>query len=72
VRDDGVGIDSNLLAVGGRDGHWGLPGMRERTEGLGGRFTVWSQIRQGTEIEVSIPGSTAYLAERRATIDNNP
>lgn len=46
VRDDGVGIESRLLANGRRDGHWGLPGMRERTRGLGGRFTLWSELRQ--------------------------
>jgi signal transduction histidine kinase/ligand-binding sensor domain-containing protein len=59
VRDDGVGIESRLLA-GSRDGHWGLSGMRERTRGLGGRFTVWSELRQGTEIEARIPGRVAY------------
>jgi signal transduction histidine kinase len=60
VRDDGVGMESRLLARGRRDGHWGLPGMRERTRELGGRFTVWSELRQGTEIEASIPGQVAY------------
>jgi len=60
VRDDGVGIESRLLARGNREGHWGLPGMRERTRGLGGRFTAWSEHRQGTEIEASIPGRVAY------------
>jgi signal transduction histidine kinase len=60
VRDDGVGIESRLLSGGSRDGHWGLSGMRERTRGLGGRFSVWSELRQGTEIEVSIPGRVAY------------
>ena len=60
VRDDGVGIDSRLLARGSRDGHWGLPGMRERTIGLGGRFAVWSELHQGTEVEATIPGRRAY------------
>lgn len=60
VRDDGVGMESRLLARGRREGHWGLPGMRERTRELGGRFTVWSELRQGTEIEASIPGQVAY------------
>ena len=60
VRDDGLGIESRLLAGGSRDGHWGLSGMRERTRELGGRFTVWSELRQGTEIEASIPGRVAY------------
>src|SRR5262249_18937044 len=31
VRDDGRGIDPQVLRAG-RDGHWGLSGMRERAE----------------------------------------
>src|SRR4029450_14024368 len=31
VRDDGCGIDPQVLRLG-RDGHWGLSGMRERAE----------------------------------------
>jgi len=31
VSDDGCGIDQNVLDIG-RAGHWGLPGMRERSE----------------------------------------
>ncbi|MBV8830782.1 MAG: hypothetical protein JO108_16285, partial [Acidobacteriaceae bacterium] len=30
VRDNGIGMDSNIMANGGRDGHWGIPGMQER------------------------------------------
>ena len=33
VRDDGCGIDPQVLRAG-REGHWGLPGMRERAEEL--------------------------------------
>src|SRR5215210_6002395 len=36
IRDDGKGIDPELLDAG-RDGHWGLPGMRERAEQIGAR-----------------------------------
>ena len=32
VRDDGKGIDSEVLKAGGRAGHFGLPGMRERAQ----------------------------------------
>src|SRR6202044_3389738 len=31
VRDDGTGVDALILARGQRPGHWGLPGMRERS-----------------------------------------
>jgi ligand-binding sensor domain-containing protein/signal transduction histidine kinase len=69
IRDDGVGMEPHLLARGSRQGHWGLSGMRERTRGLGGRFTVWSELRQGTEIEANIPGRVAYRVIEESTED---
>jgi signal transduction histidine kinase len=60
VRDDGEGMDPHLLAQGGREGHWGLRGMRERARSIGGGLEVWSELHQGTEVEVTIPGSVAY------------
>ncbi len=59
VRDNGCGIDSQLLRIG-RDGHWGLPGMRERAEKIGGRLKMLSGVDAGTEIELSVPGVLAY------------
>jgi signal transduction histidine kinase len=59
VRDDGKGIDSKLLDAG-RDGHWGLPGMRERAQQIGAQLDIWSEVGAGTEIELRIPGSIAY------------
>jgi signal transduction histidine kinase len=59
VRDDGKGIDPEVLRAG-RDGHWGLSGMRERSERIGGRLRVWSRPGAGTEIELSVPGHLAF------------
>jgi len=59
VRDDGRGIDAEVLRLG-RDGHWGLSGMRERSERIGGRLRVWSRPGAGTEIEISVPGHVAF------------
>src|SRR5262249_39155036 len=59
VRDNGCGIDPKILQSG-REGHWGMPGMRERAEKVGARFHVWSRIGSGTEVEVSFPGYAAY------------
>jgi signal transduction histidine kinase/ligand-binding sensor domain-containing protein len=59
VRDDGVGINHAVL-LRGRDGHWGLPGMRERAQKIGGQLKIWSQEGAGTEIELTIPGAIAY------------
>jgi signal transduction histidine kinase len=59
VRDDGCGIDSGVL-YSGRDGHWGLPGMRERAERIGARLRVWSRRAAGTELELAIPARVAF------------
>jgi signal transduction histidine kinase len=60
IRDDGKGVDAKVLDQGERPGHWGLPGMRERTKQVGGQLDVWSEAGAGTEIELSVPGSAAY------------
>ena len=60
VRDDGTGIDPEVLHSG-RDGHWGLTGMRERAENIGARFKVWSRNNTGTEVELLIPGHVAFV-----------
>ena len=59
VRDDGRGIDPQVLEAG-RDGHWGLSGMRERAERMGARLKVWSRAGAGTEVELSVPGEIAF------------
>src|SRR5262249_12589624 len=60
IRDDGRGMNSEVLARGGREGHWGLAGMRERAARLGAKFELWSELDAGTEIQVSVPASIAY------------
>jgi signal transduction histidine kinase len=54
VRDDGCGFDS-----GRRDkssaGHFGLVGMRERADGMGGALTIKSEAGEGTEVSVTMP-----------------
>jgi signal transduction histidine kinase len=63
VRDNGNGVDPKILEDGGRPGHWGLPGMRERSERVGGQLMIWSGEQTGTEIELTVPGATAYQKE---------
>jgi signal transduction histidine kinase len=60
VRDDGRGIDPKLIAEG-RPDHWGLRGMKERTRKIGGQLNFWSRPETGTEVELTIPGATAYM-----------
>jgi len=62
VRDDGRGLDPKILEDGGRSGHWGLQGMRERSERIGGQLKVWSRPGAGAEVELTVPGATAYQA----------
>jgi signal transduction histidine kinase len=62
IRDNGKGIDPKLLDTG-RDGHWGLAGMRERAQQIGAKLDMWSEIGAGTEVELRIPGSIAYGRE---------
>jgi len=62
VRDDGKGIDPKVLSQGGREGHFGMHGMRERAKLIGGKLTVWSGLDSGTEVELSIPAAHAYAS----------
>jgi signal transduction histidine kinase len=61
VRDDGKGIDPKVLGAGGRAGHYGLPGMHERAKLVGGKLAVFSKLDSGTETELTIPASIAYI-----------
>jgi len=67
VSDDGVGIDQHVLEKGALAGHWGLPGMRERSERIAARLELTSSPRTGTRVCVNVPGPVAYgRAETRA------
>jgi signal transduction histidine kinase len=56
IRDNGRGIDPQVLEKG-RDGHWGLAGMRERATRIGGVLKILSSPAAGTEVQLSIPTS---------------
>jgi ligand-binding sensor domain-containing protein/signal transduction histidine kinase len=57
VRDDGSGFDKQW-AANGKTGHFGLIGMRERAEQLGGTFSVHSTAGGGTEVVADVPVSS--------------
>jgi signal transduction histidine kinase/ligand-binding sensor domain-containing protein len=67
VRDDGCGIDPQVLNTG-RQGHWGLPGMRERSEGIGASLRLLSRIGGGTEVELTVPSAIAFENESRGPV----
>jgi len=61
VSDDGCGIDGDILQSG-REGHWGLSGMRARAERIGAKFRVLSRNEAGTEVELCVPGPIAFVS----------
>jgi len=65
VRDDGKGIHAEVLRGPGPEGHYGLHGMRERAKLVGGKLTIWTELDSGTEIELNIPGASAYVKSTR-------
>jgi signal transduction histidine kinase/ligand-binding sensor domain-containing protein len=59
VADNGAGIESSV-ADRGKDGHFGLQGMRERAVRIGGKLTLVSSSASGTEIKLVVPGGTIF------------
>jgi signal transduction histidine kinase len=60
IRDDGTGIEPKVLKEGGRTGHWGLRGLRERAERIGAHLDLWSEPGNGTEVQLLVSSSIAY------------
>jgi signal transduction histidine kinase/ligand-binding sensor domain-containing protein len=54
VEDDGSGFDTGKI-IPLEVGHYGLTGMRERAERIGGRLTLTSQLGSGTQLLVEVP-----------------
>jgi signal transduction histidine kinase/ligand-binding sensor domain-containing protein len=62
--DDGVGIDAGIAGKG-KEGHFGLFGMRERARKLRGWLAINRLQEGGTEVLLTVPGSIAYKAAGR-------
>lgn len=60
IRDNGKGIESQVVESEGRAGHFGLHGMRERAKIIGANLELWSNIGSGTEVVLTMPASHAY------------
>jgi signal transduction histidine kinase/ligand-binding sensor domain-containing protein len=54
VRDNGVGFDSEAIEPN-QNHHYGLVGMRERAQSVGGQFRLQSEPGEGTEVQIRIP-----------------
>ncbi len=71
VTDDGAGFDvPTMAATAEANGHFGLVGMRERAEAVGGRLALRSAAGEGTTVEATIPyeQSRATLGALRAEL----
>jgi signal transduction histidine kinase len=69
VEDDGVGF-----AMNGKRAHkrgWGLAGMRERAESVGGWLNLHSQPGKGTQVEIVVP-IAINNAEKTEEVYNGP
>lgn len=51
IDDDGVGFDPDAR----RDKSFGITGMRERVEMLGGKITIDSEVGTGTKVYIKVP-----------------
>jgi PAS domain S-box-containing protein len=58
ISDNGCGMDPQMLEKG-REGHWGLAGMRERATRIGGVLKISSSPAAGTEVQLSVPNTVA-------------
>lgn len=60
IADDGAGFDASLITSQRRPGHFGIQGMMERIERLGGALELNSQPHEGTRVVLSVPAIVAY------------
>jgi hypothetical protein len=60
MRDDGKGIDSEVLAAQGIKNHYGLRGVQERAAVIGGNLTVWSEVGGRTEVQLRLDAHNLY------------
>lgn len=59
VEDRGDGMDQTMIAQG-KDGHFGLTGMRERAQKIGAELLIESRPGAGTEIRLNVRAGVAY------------
>jgi signal transduction histidine kinase len=59
VSDNGIGIDPSLKEKG-KEGHFGLQGMRERAARIGATLKLGSNGDSGTTITLIVPGAIVY------------
>lgn len=59
IADDGMGADASTFSDG-KEGHYGLKGMRERAGRIGAKLNIVSDATRGTEVCLTVPGKIAF------------
>ena len=59
ISDNGQGIEPDTLKHG-KDGHFGLRGMRERAVRINSELKITSAPNSGTRIELTVPGHIIF------------
>lgn len=67
MRDFGAGIPEQVLMRGHKEGHFGMIGMRERAEKIGGGIAISSSPGAGTEVILTLPAKLAFAKRRSRT-----
>jgi signal transduction histidine kinase len=62
VQDNGSGMTEEQLNAA-RPGHYGIVGMHERAERLGGSLSIRSRAGEGTEVTLLVPGHLVYSSK---------
>ena len=63
ITDNGKGIVPAVVGQG-KDGHYGLQGMRERAVRISGKLTLTTSADSGTNIELIVPGRIVFRRPR--------
>ena len=65
IKDNGVGMDPEVVDAG-KVGHFGITGMRERSDRIRAKLTISSTLNSGTRVSLIIPGEVVYRREHRS------
>ena len=66
VRDDGIGFDPGPYLARRNGNHFGLVGLHERTQALGGSLAIRSSPGAGTQVTCRVPYDPQALTRKEA------
>ncbi|WP_166454775.1 sensor histidine kinase [Duganella aquatilis] len=66
ISDNGRGLDEAEVQSRLKEKHWGMAGMRERAQRVGGVFAIHSSVNQGATVEIRTPAALAYGSRAKA------